>query len=95
MYIDQLDGKIEDFLRRNGIFIARMKWESVPVGHLPVIHINNGILPNFGIIANSEAELKAIIMNDERHKKIFLVETEKLMVASSQFRIYAKNAMAS
>lgn len=81
----------EDFLERESLWTTnKIEWKNVPVGFLPVVHVNNGWVTDANI-AYSEQELKALTdSNDPRPKRIFLVKIKDLLpVSGTNFVEYA------
>ena len=100
-YIGALEEKVEDWLKREGMFSPfnlKIDWEkNVPADFLPVVVIQNAISP-MGLIAHSKKVLDSLTsMGDERRRTIYFVKIEKLLeVAGQDFINYAKsNNLAS
>lgn len=79
-YVNPKEKTKEEFLKEHGIEVPLdFRWEDLPSGMLPVILVDNIMFTAAGI-AFDEFEFKAFMHpQDTRSKRIFLVETEKLL----------------
>lgn len=78
-YINPLNESKESFLEREGRKVENIVWEEIPVGNIPVIHVDNGVF-SAAAIAYSKCELQAFTTpGDYRPKSLYLVPVDKIL----------------
>jgi len=82
-YVNPSNESKESFLMHSGTRIpSSTAWADVPKGSLPVVWVDNGFMTAAGICYD-ESEFKQFLdPSDERPKKIYTVEIEKLLIVS-------------